>query len=337
MEKEIAEKVIEKLSSITESTGKNVQFSASGYEAVDFDKENFHSINGSDGRVVFIDGGNNSVFESSRFSLQFARIYWTLYSDNKRVKSSKKEFFVLASSSSSSIELEMFGGESGVKRIDAFDKNLSKGGHRVNVSEAANAVRKLAEVQEAIELVDSLNSGDIIALDRDLQVSVTGEKEVLDLLFEKAYAKGVVVCGICKTTRLFTDTGDSVVAAISSISPSGEWAYYPLAKINTDSHKAEMMIVKLHSKSKYIFRFEIFEKQKDKVSSVLGVLKKNASDPVFLGYPYGLIEADKMARVGNDEAEYLKVKLTSKAGDKRDKIINYMKTVDAHSVLDNIS
>jgi len=335
MEKEIAEKVIEKIGNLTESTGRFVKMSSGN--GIEFDEKNFHSVLDCEGRVVFIDGGNNPVFESSRFSLQFARIYWTLYSGNKRIKSSKKEFFVLTSSSSSTIEIEMFGEDVGVKSIDIFDKNLARGKHRVSVSEAANAARKLAEVKEAVELIDSLDSGDIIVLDRDLEDSVTGEKELLDKLFEKAFAKGILICGICKTTRLFTDTGDSAVAAVSSIAPSDVWAYYPLVENNDEEHRAEICLVKLHAKSKYIFRFEIFEKQKDKIIDVLGVLKKNSSDPVFLGYPYGMIEADRFARVGNDEAEYLKVKLTSKAGAKRDKIIEYMKTVDAHSILDNIS
>ena len=338
MEKEIAEKIIEKLDEITGSTGKFVQFSNEKYRPVEFNKENFHKIGDAEGRIAFIDGGNNPIFEASSFSLQFVRVYWTVYSRNKREKSRKKEFFVLASSSEgSTITLDAFGSSLKLDKISAFDKTLAKGKHRVSVSEAALAYRKLAELNEAVKLIDELDSGDIIVLDRDLEASITGEKELLDELYAKAEEKNVIVCGIAKTARLFTDTGDSVLAAVSSIAPEGEWYYLPVAEIDYEKHKAEICIVKLHPKSKYIFRLEIFNRQKESLGNALGILKKNSADPVFLGYPYGLIEADRFARVSNDEAEYLKVKLTSKAGKNRDKIINYMKSVDSHSVLDNIS
>ncbi len=74
-----------------------------------------------------------------------------------------------------------------------------------------------------------------------------------------------------------------------------------------------------------------------RIGKVLGILAEASKDPVFIGYPYGLIEADKLARVSNEEAEFLKVRLISKAGKERSKIIGYMKTVDAHSILDNIA
>jgi len=337
MEKEIAEKIIEKLGKITESTGKTVKFSSEKYSPVSFSKENFHDINECKGQIAFIDGGNNAIFESSRFSLHFCRVYYTIYNDNKRVKFAKKEFYVLASSNFNAIELEVFGIDFKVKEINLFDKTLAKGTHRVRVSEAANACRKLSELYFASELVDELDPSSVIVLDRDLEASMTGEKELFDKLFLKAKEKNVVVCGIAKTSRLFTETGDSALGAVILIAPEGAWAYYPIVKIENDLHRVEMCFVKLHPQSKYVFRFEIFNLQKDRIDSVLGMLRVNSKDPVFLGYPYGLIEADKMARVSNDDAEYLKVKLTSKAGSKRDKIIEYMKTVDAHSVLDNIS
>jgi NurA-like 5'-3' nuclease len=338
MEKEIAEKVIEKLGKLTGSTGKIVQFSNETHKPVEFSKDNFRKIEEAEGRIAFIDGGNNSVFYAASFSLQFARIYWTIYSENKRKKSSKKEFFVLVSSSSGSVlDVDVFGADLKLNRISAFDKTLAKGKHRVSPAEFASECRKLAEIKEAVNLVDELDSGDIIVLDRDLQASVTGEKELFDELYKKAEEKNIIICGIAKTARLFTETGDSALAAVSSIAPGGEWYYSPLAEINSEEHKAEICLVKFHEKSRYVFRFEIYKKQEDKIGKVLGILKKNSADPVFLGYPYGLIEADRFARVSNDEAEYLKVKLTSKAGDKRKRIIDYMKSVDAHSVLDNIS
>ncbi len=62
----------------------------------------------------------------------------------------------------------------------------------------------------------------------------------------------------------------------------------------------------------------------------------NAKDPVFPGYPYGLLVADKFARVSNNEKEYIQTIIKSNAGKNWAKIKKYMNSFDAHSILDNI-
>lgn len=338
MDKEIVDKVIERLGSKLEASGKFVQFNDSSYKPVEFAKENFKGINESNekARVAFIDGGNNSVLDAANFCLQMVRAYCTVYSGNKREKTNKNEFLVLVSSGNNALDVDVFGSDIRFNSFDVFDKTLAKAGHRVNVNDAASACRKLAELHEAINAVEYLGPGDIIVLDRDLKAEITAEKELLDKLYSRAEEKNVAVCGISKTTRLFTDTGDSAAAALSAIAPDSEW-FCTIAESENDRHKAEICFAKLHKASKYVFRFEIYKKQKDEIGKVLGILMKNSKDPVFIGYPYGLVEADRFARVSNEEAEYLKVRLISKAGKQRGKIIGYMKTVDAHSILDNIA
>lgn len=341
MEKHVVDKVIEKIGQKVQSTGSAVQFSDEGYKSVEFDKKNFRKIGGEEynSKIAFIDGGNNSVLNASNFCLQIARVYSTIYSGNKREKSGKKEFFLFAGSTAREgkhfIDVEAFGEDIKFGSFSAFDSSLATGNHRASPSAAASACRKIAELREAGILVSELEKGDIIVLDRDLQATITGEKEALDELYVKAEAKGVVVCGISKTTRLFTDTGDSAAAAVSAIAPEGDWVV-PVAEAENANHRAEIFFAKLHPKSKYVFRLEIYRKQKQELGKAAAMLKKNSTDPVFLGYPYGLIEADQFARASNEEAEYLKVKLMSKAGKESGKILEYMKTLDAHSVLDNI-
>jgi hypothetical protein len=343
MHKEIVDKVVEKLGEKIKAKGSFVQFSDSNYKPVEFSKENFRQIgdSGSSSRIAFIDGGNNAVLDAANFSLQLLRVYYSVYLSNKKEKTGKSEFFVLSSASNLGDDLvfdvDVFGSQEKFNTISAFDETLAKGKHRVSASEVVLACRKIAELRTAVKLVDELDSGDVIVLDRDLEASLTGEKEILDELYEKAESKNVIICGISKTTRLFTDAGDSASAVVSSIAPEGEWSYCNIAEINNEKHKADVCFVKLHAKSRYIFRFEIYKNQKEKLDSVLSLLKQNAKDPVFLGYPYGLIEADKNARVSNNEAEYYRVMLMSKAGKDSSKIMDYIKSVDAHSILDNIT
>lgn len=343
MHKELVDKVVEKLSEKLKASGSYVQFSNSSYKPVEFNRENFRQIEDSesDVRIAFIDGGNNTILEAANFSLQLLRVYYAVYLSNKKEKTGKNEFFLLSSSSNLGDDLifdvDVFGSDEKFNTISAFDETLAKGKHRVSASEVVLACRKISELRTAIKLVGELESGDVIVLDRDLEASITGEKELLDELYEKAEAKNVVICGISKTTRLFTDTGDSASAAVASIAPEGTWAYCSVAEINNEKHRAELCFIKLHAKSKYIFRFEIYKNQKEKLDLVLSLLKRNAKDPVFLGYPYGLIEADKFARVSNNESEYYRIMLMSKAGKDSSKIMDYIKSVDAHSILDNIT
>ena len=86
-----------------------------------------------------------------------------------------------------------------------------------------------------------------------------------------------------------------------------------------------MFFIKLNKKSRHIFRFEVYKKNKFDVNEILTLLKIN-QDPVFLGYPYGLIEADKFARVTNNEKEYLKTILSLKRIEEK----------EAHEILDSI-
>ncbi len=342
MEEEIP-KIIEKLGQISCSAGKFVQFNSPTHKPVEFSSKNFKKIDAKpeNSRIAFIDGGNNPILDSASFSLQFLRTYCTIYSENKREKTSKTEFFLLASSSgtgnSIAFDVEVFGAGLKFSQFSSNDETLSQGSHRIRASAVAMACRKIAELNHAEKIVGELNSGDIIVLDRDLESSITGEKAALDVLFEKAESKGIIICGISKTTRLFTDEGSSAVSAVASIAPEGSWLYMPVAEINDENHRAELCFVKLHPASKYIFRLEICNKQKESIGKVVSLLAANSTDPVFLGYPYGMIDADRFARVSNEEAEYMKVKIVSKAGKQSSKILDSLKSVDAHSILDNIS
>jgi hypothetical protein len=97
-----------------------------------------------------------------------------------------------------------------------------------------------------------------------------------------------------------------------------------------------ILFVKLNSKSKYIFRLDVLGFEIENLNKILNVLKQNSIDPVFFGYPYGLIEADKFARIQNSELEILKTKFRIYAKNKWKNIESLIKTKNSHSILDNI-
>ena len=68
---------------------------------------------------------------------------------------------------------------------------------------------------------------------------------------------------------------------------------------------------------------------------IINSIAANCNDPVFIGYPYGLIEADKIARIGNNEKEFLRTVFLTKL--KKKDIEKYLSAKNAHGILDRIS
>ena len=134
-----------------------------------------------------------------------------------------------------------------------------------------------------------------------------------------------------------TDKGNSITNALNKFNVSGKWIYHPVAEISSNEHKAEMAFAKLHEKSKYIFRFEIYKEQKNKINEIATLLADNSKDSVFIGYPYGLIEADRNARISNNEKGMMQTFFSVKFGKEWDKIKDSLTSTDAHEILDKIS
>jgi hypothetical protein len=128
-----------------------------------------------------------------------------------------------------------------------------------------------------------------------------------------------------------------LIPVLSELAPKTAWSYYPLVKIENKNHKIDMYIIKLNRSSRYIFKFEVSNNTDYNIKQILSLLKDNSIDPVFLGYPYGLIEADQFARVSNKEKDYLKTIFLSKLGQNNEKIAQYLNTLNTHSILDSIS
>ena len=98
----------------------------------------------------------------------------------------------------------------------------------------------------------------------------------------------------------------------------GKWSYFVDGKT---------YFVKLHEKSKHVFRYE-------GKKEYLSFLVENCNDALFLGYPYGLIFVDRMARVSNSEKNSLKMKFLLNKENKE--VVDYLTTSNAHEILDNL-
>ncbi|MBN1156603.1 DNA double-strand break repair nuclease NurA [Candidatus Woesearchaeota archaeon] len=321
-------------------------FEAKGYEGIEISENNFRDINENNdynNKIIFIDGGNNTILSSFNFNLQFIRVVAVVNENNKRKKIEKNEFYSLTTTKYRDkkvyyntrffpIKEKLFDNE---LEFDSMSEELKEGNFRISVGKIANLTRRLAEIKFAAEKIDGLNEGDIIVLDGSLMATTEIEKEFLDELYSLAEQKNIIISSLTKTSRIFTTTGASIIDILNSFNRL-KWSYYPAFNINNESHRAELYFVKLHKRAEYVFRFEIYNKQKDYSEKIISLLSSNSKDAAFPGYPYGLVTADRFARVANEEAEYFRTRFMAEAGKDFKLIEKSMKSVDMHDRLSGI-
>lgn len=320
------------------------KFSGEDYKVYKIDAKNFHQIDKTNlaKKIAFVDGGNAEILASANFSLSLVRICYVIYENNRKLGSKKFETLAFTKAISKSGEIHykttFFGADNSIKldeiNFSSFDRTIMLGINRAEIGSVASAIRRFAELKMAKMIADN-KLAEIIVLDGNLQSTITGENRHLAELYESCAKNNVVLSALSKTTSLFTDNGNLLSVALSSISPLHPWHYHPIVEIGNPSHRAEMFFVKFHEKSRHVFRLEIFNQQKPKAEETINLLAANCIDPIFIGYPYGLVEADRVARVSNSERASLKTMFLVKLGNKS--IEKYLSSVNAHEILDKAS
>jgi len=339
MEK-IIDSVIKELKKQTViDTNDKVKFTDKNYEAIPIDKQNFSPIGKKEttSKICFIDGGNQEIIKAANFSLQLIRVYYNLFLKNK-IKAKKKEFFIIIKTNEQlQFEVDFLGqsfNELHDFKIDSMDPELRTGNHRIIISSIGDLVRRYAELALAASCTAFLEKGDMLVLDGHLKATKDKEKELLNAIYEKA-TKGITIAGLSKSTSLLTEKGNSFGALLQQIGPEGSWFYHPIVKISNSRHRVGMYFVKLHAKARRIFRLEIHNTTD--ANRIISTLAANAKDPIFPGYPYGLIDADKFARISNQEAEYYKTTIMARLGKKWRDLEDFTAQLDAHQILDSMS
>lgn len=184
----------------------------------------------------------------------------------------------------------------------------------------ASLARRLAEIRLATRIAsDELGSGDILVMDGSLQTSLDVERRYACRLFDTAARRGVIVCGLAKTTRLLTESGEPLLARASEIAAKAghdRW-YVPVAEGMFGDGLTSMLAAKLHPRSRFVFRVDVLYEQfrgmdDAQRNAVFWSLAANSGDAAALGYPYGLIDADKHAQVRKKEAAMYRRSLYSR-------------------------
>ncbi|MCK5177812.1 MAG: hypothetical protein KAQ92_08870 [Candidatus Aenigmarchaeota archaeon] len=271
-------------------------------------------------KIAFIDGGNNMLLSASNFCIVLNRLHFSLYQNNLRLKpkiADTIDFLSICTSSMENNEIyynvkvisqnSLFADFDKIS-ISSVDKSVSSGLFRAKISKIGDVARKYAEWIFAEEIAkNQLDVGDMIIRDGTLEARFIGESDFADKAYEICSKKNILFAGIAKTTALFTNTGANFSSVLKSHSPENKiWYYYPVVDIDSKYHRAKMYFAKLHEKSNRVLRADIFNGSKYNADEFFYQIADNSKDPCFFGYPYGLIEAHKMALVSNKELQYYK-------------------------------
>ena len=344
------------------------EFADKRYRSIPLDPDFFTRIpvTGDERLIAFVDGGNMEIASAPNFAVALTRLYFSLFKGDKRIESrilpQRIDFYTVCFATLKNGQIVYKTEFIPLKEewrkylpkvqdleLDSFDRTIMLGLQRASINRVLDVARVFAEWRFSSFIIkEELQKGDILVRDGTLQTAVTNESKYSNEAYSFALEKGVYFTGISKTSTLFTDTGQPLFSAIHELSEVSQlkddaWYYHPIAEINHPDHRAEMFAVKLNKQSEYVFRFEILRDQVTKqtfkeVESVISALAENSIDIGFPGYPYGLIDADRLGRVSMNEktAHAFQFKAAASRAGVWEKISKFIKSSDAHEILNKL-
>ena len=364
--------IAEKLSLDISNRGLGDPFlSSSKCKVYPLELEKFHKIESPkvNRKMAFIDGGNQTILSTPEYSIQANRVYFNIFNGSKRIlpesniprrieffsltslKFDGNEFYYETTLSPDKDEFKEYLPEEEDLKFKATDREIMVG-TSADIARVASMARRFAEWSLSKHIIDlELDSNDILVRDGSLQTSLTNESKYTENAFNEAKKKEVIFTGLSKTCSLPTSTGLSLIGSIQRYAEEcniqlDKWCYGPIFRANSEIHKAIVVAVKLNKSADRIFRFEIFEDNisnennelNSEILDIVSSITQNSKDIRFPGYPYGLIDADKWARVKNEELNVFKIQLKSeisKTGVWK-KLNPHIKAINGHDKLDGV-
>jgi len=310
--------------------------------------DNVHAV-GEHGtmRIAYIDGGNQELLRTPNMSVHLVRVHCSVFHGSRRIPVNdvfRLEFFTVARlhyDDGLYFSCLFVPARKGVEHVLPSGEHLRFTDVEAvpDVSTVGGLVRRLTEWQMVSYAVGNIDGIEAVVMDGTLQMYGEHEEYYAGNAVAAARERGAVLCALAKTTTLTTDTGLPLLAAVKRAAEKagveGCWYYNPVFTIDSDRHPADMSVVKLHPRSSYIFRFEVLRGQEVAREAVVHNLCRNSRDPAFPGYPYGMIDADRHARVTTEEADALRPIFMRLFQDSRN-IIDGIRALDAHDRLDSL-
>lgn len=308
--------------------------------------------------VAFVDGGQGPLDEAPNYIITLNRVYCSLFCGEQRVQprsNHRIQFlsYVMATAGDAQKDIRystrLFAYDAHDMDILPSESDMASVVQNTTIlrdSKINSPARRFAEWSLAARIVDEeLDRGDILVMDGSLQTEFKNETQYSNRLYDMAVSKDVIICGLSKTSRLLTESGDSLISRISHIAkkvPFGTW-YVKVADMISADDRGVTLAIKLHPTSKFVYRFEILREQfaqmsADDINSILGSLAANSQDMAMPGYPYGAIDADRFAQVRMEETRtYRAMLLTERLTNKSWPKSQDSQSINAHDILNMVT
>lgn len=261
-------------------------------------KENFEDIElrPSKRKIYAVDGGSSIIYDGGSRTIAKIKIASVGFSQEKKILEEVAESVVGSVMSNDCIQIK-----TNPKNLFPNENlPLSK------IDEVQNTVRSAMEWQQLLELSKTCEEGSILLADSALTSTSKQDRKLLENLQKETKNKNIILMGVCKTSRLRTNTGRSLIGYLNQLSDKGSWYYVPVFESENENYFGKTFIVKFHPKSRFCYRVDLEksvaqELSNEKLKEIFGTVAYYASDPELIGYPYPLLKADKLARLREDE------------------------------------
>ncbi|MBT4387852.1 hypothetical protein HOC99_01945 [Candidatus Woesearchaeota archaeon] len=315
-----------------------------------------NNINSQNKDCFFIDGGLGLLFESNSVYIYAIRVSCVKFIGNKFIKKENHNFKLVTYLDKNSngrlriynkifceehtqklfnYDFDLFNDQKlfNIENYDFFDFN--------NLKLSGSVILKLLEL---IYVQKLSNKNSIIVRDGSFEMKNKIDQDIIC-----NFNINSTIFGISKNSSFVDQDGNNLSMRLfdllgekfnqiknSNLILSDFFGYQNILSNNYECIK--VYLVKLNTNSNNFFRIDVMshkEKTND-INIALNIIKQNSIDNAILGYPYGLILVDQLARISNRESEFEKISLFY--SDKKLKSIlehnSYNK--DFHKILDNL-
>jgi hypothetical protein len=280
------------------------------------DELSFHIIKEEEpqGKVAAIDGGSATVVKGRSFLIGVYRVGAVVYQNGKRMDQRiiPLRLQVISQANLSQMYLAAFREFTGEEPSEApgIDKMLDR-------------LRLFSEWTLAQELLEELQSGDILLIDGSLKASIAPPYNFLLKFTQRAKNKGVHLVGVTKTSTLYWGDKAPLIPAVmkrgEKFHPNSKWFCQLSDKqllTTSSSYFGKIYVAKLKASSDFGFRIDVNRFDPIDVNFIFSSLSHLSSDPAFLGYPYPLAAVHNISRITLSEVEDIRFKLQSRAFEK---------------------
>lgn len=243
--------------------------------------------------AAYVDGGNGVIFQTPMFTASINRVYHCMFRGKSRVKTYAEpgvQFLSLIRKTPKGLKFSIFG--DGPYLPNPRDVEAASATIRNSMEFRLDTLaRVFSEWRMAAHIAQRLGKGDMIIMDGSLSAWGSTEERLIRDVIQQARRRGVILCGLSKTTGLLMDSGRPLADYTNECGSKDPWYVH----INEGTY-----MVKLHPASEFVYRLDI-DDDYTHVERVVSSLMANSSDGHMPGYPYGLVDADRFAQVEESE------------------------------------